>query len=95
MKASQVYRKAAQRIERGFSDRACYAINAVLGLPLSAKSAEKMAYVDQVLCGSEITSYLYSAEDEMNGWMDMRVVALCFMAAIAEDEERTQKRSPR
>jgi hypothetical protein len=86
MKRSEIYREAAEIVSqrRPFLEYACHALRR-LGLPCD-----------------EFESYMWPPDrtPDQNRWsgfwgapdaesQDCRVIALCFMAAIAEDEERS------
>ena len=94
MKPSEIYAKAAQRIERGESSRACWAIQEVLNESRLYDSRLRAEYVDRVLCGEEATWVLYDSISHEKA-QEIRALSLCFMAAIAADEERAKLRSRR
>ena len=90
MKRSAIYRKAARLIESGSMDRSCWAVVSAenAGRALWENTPAREAYADQILGGEEDT---YALDWGPNGADSreakrIRVLALCFMAAIAESE---------
>ena len=97
MKPSEIYRKAAQSMESQ-SYRSPYACDHIHNTVDANRGGEKERRLfvrlrDRFakMCGKNPTAWIWWPSRDA----DVRVVALCFMAAIAEDEERTQKRSRR
>lgn len=91
MKSSEIYREAARRFETGEAeDFSCQVIDALTGLGVIL-SPQRVAYEDMFKSdGLDGYAWLDSAVDygliaidEMRDW---RITALCFMAAISEDE---------
>jgi len=79
-----VYREAARRIERGYSNRSCVAIAHVLGRNYYCDGGDQLPavqrYVEAVLGGVEWTYMLYP--EEHSEAQNARVVALCFAAEM-------------
>ena len=94
MKASEVYRKAAERIaSRMFSQGehycACYAIT------LADKESEeenKAMFSDWFMPEGKFKEQYWFGDTYDKEARKERILALCFMAAIAEDEERGKRR---
>lgn len=92
MKRSEIYREAAQIVAHGECSRSCYAINRVQRLYSSDRNAVQQAYVDTMLDGEYATWALdWGGDGDSQKAHDIRVLALCFMAAIAEAEEAATK----
>ncbi len=91
MKASERYLKAASRIEDQTMCGCCCAIEST---GLSTKKFLTLMSPNQFL--DQSGSFFFGrCKCWTNEHIPVRVLALCFMAAIAEDEERARKRSPR
>ena len=98
MKRSEVYREAARLLEAGeyTYNWSCWTICQAKGVPFYNFGEPKPAEVDDY----EITFSPYNENADSHtrhcwgrAWdederRDCRILALCFMAAIAEDEER-------
>jgi hypothetical protein len=81
---AEVYRKAALLIERGEACRSCWAVSMAVDY---RDDSFKRRYVEAMLGGDECTAQLfYDIPGGGNGKLsdDIRVVSLCFMAAMAE-----------
>lgn len=78
-KSSEIYRKAAQMIADGECSRSCWAIAKAQSRPHWIRTKARRAYVATIL-GTEMTSELPGITNPV------RILALCFMAAIAESE---------
>lgn len=94
MKPSEVYREAALLVERGHERFACHAICAVLFLEENAHNEYSKKFSEWFRPEESRVAWMvdYNGADDdpenMETSQDRRVLALCFMAAIAEDEER-------
>ena len=91
MKASEVYREAAKQMELGYANFCCHALTRVGGYGLCAKM--KKLYAPRSLS----SAWMEDSDDGKGSYLgteshNYRILALCFMAAIAEDEERSRKR---
>ena len=99
MKASEVYREAAKQMEDqigyGYeTEYSCCAVGFVAGGKTGYYSDYKLAqeYASRF---AETPSALQQLIMEYVGpkeRLNVRILGLCFMAAIAEDEERSRKR---
>ena len=92
MKPSEVYRKAAEMVavENGYSccavDAACGGKNILAWSPATTEYRRLFGMFDDFL-----PIWLFTSEEDPQG---LRVLALCFMAAIAEYEELAARRRP-
>lgn len=89
MKRSEIYREAARLVEMGAEQYSCIAIaNAAHGwarqLPCN-EYEESRIYVETFADHPDELNRLFSQECE--DAQDLRILALCLMAAIAEDDE--------
>ena len=94
MKRSEIYREAAKRMENGKYCFSCFAVAIVAG-ESSNGSAVKFyeRWFKQRGSGSAwMVDFPGHEPEDMASARDRRVLSLCFMAAIAEDEERSRKR---
>lgn len=89
---STIYREAARLIERGEAEYSCTTVDLLEGTIETAPNGGPLtaAYM-RLMFGWERWPIDASVDFER----DDRVIALCFMAAIAEDEERSARRSIR
>ena len=95
MKASEIYAKAAEELyERGNGWGACEAISACLvrhiASPCTFREDFEKLFVPK---NPQRGAYWFGLFTDENH--EARILSLCFMAAIAADEERSNKRSPR
>jgi hypothetical protein len=90
MKSSEIYRKAARRIEHGegYSWRsACEAINDVCNNGMRGQFVRCMDSFNAIFCPDRVNGareYYFGGGDPEN--QNARILALCFMAAISESE---------
>lgn len=90
MKASEVYRKAAKSIAELKEDYSCIAICNVHDQGYFAGFPLRDEYRENFIKGDEC--HLQAMIERCANRREIRVLALCFMAAIAEDEERGKGR---
>jgi hypothetical protein len=103
VKRSEIYREAARLLESGspgIYGWSCYAISLAEGLPFRVTDVVR-EYTETFSPFSGRRLRTVSARYRAHTWgtqwdrserHDCRVLALCFMAAIAEDEERSSRR---
>lgn len=87
MNPSEIYRKAAELIARGTQQHSCVAISIVVNYE---SFHERQSYGALFRPSRRVGSNDPWGEwwsEESKVCRDCRVIALCFMAAIAEDEE--------
>lgn len=85
MERAEIYRRAAELIYLGRSNRACLAIeDAQYGEDsVFMKTPARLAYVDSILDGCEYSYRLYPRYCDGPKAMRARMTALCFAAAMA------------
>jgi hypothetical protein len=81
MKASEVYRAAAERIWGGTNKYSCVAIALAAGTKYHSDRRIIHDYSELFLEGGSIPVSL-----DLSDWREWRITALCLMAAIAESE---------
>lgn len=93
MKRSTLYREAARLIERRQEEFCCYALKAV-GLDCKEFAQwfknDAIAYRMETDGFADVIAWMENISDDRQEWRDGRVLALCFLACIAEDEEMQQ-----
>ena len=97
MKPSEIYREAARRIEVE-NDYSCIVLAQATDPLYESGKADRFTeeyetvrkYVDMFGDGNSI-----ELQHRLENSQDLRVLALCFMGAIADDEERRSRRSRR
>jgi hypothetical protein len=85
-KRAAIYRKAAKLIDDGFCDRSCWAVKSAATGDIFGPCPECDEFVDVMLGGSDVTSMLPfgNTSDTIMEDRDIRILLLCFMAAITE-----------
>ena len=94
LKPSEVYREAARRIAEPLAIQwTCWEIENVLGIPrhnpdVKEKDKHYLVRKYEAMFKPENSGHCWGYAWGYEERLDCRILALCFMAAIAEDEEK-------